>query len=134
MLILLHRAGVNIGDGCVIGAGSVITKSMPAYHVLIGNPARPIRKVAPDVPDAPGLLYEVEGDRVLVVGNRSSEDQLCEESLSLNAPGQVIEGSGLQSTGWAEFCKAKAPVLHCESALHVCALIAAAVLGYWLKV
>lgn len=85
MLILLRRAGVTIGDGCVIGAGSVVTKSMPAYHVVVGNPARPCRKVASDVPDAPGLVYEVKGDRVVVVGNRSSEDRPLEDGPK--APG-----------------------------------------------
>jgi carbonic anhydrase/acetyltransferase-like protein (isoleucine patch superfamily) len=74
MLMLLHRAGVTIGDGCVVGAGSIVTKSVPAYHVIIGNPARAHRKVVPDVFDAPGLIYEVKGDRVFVVGNRPLQE------------------------------------------------------------
>ncbi|KKG75433.1 acyltransferase [Methanosarcina mazei] len=32
-------ACVHIGDGCVIGAGSVVTKSITSYSVAIGNPA-----------------------------------------------------------------------------------------------
>lgn len=36
--------GVTIGDGCVIGAGAVVTKSMPAYSVAVGVPARIINK------------------------------------------------------------------------------------------
>ena len=31
--------GVKISDGCIIGAGSVVTKSTPPYAVLCGNPA-----------------------------------------------------------------------------------------------
>ena len=35
--------GVEIGDGCVIGAGSVVTRSVPAGTVAAGNPCRAIR-------------------------------------------------------------------------------------------
>ncbi|MES2107458.1 MAG: acyltransferase [Bacteroidota bacterium] len=35
--------GVRINDGCVVGAGSVITKDLPAYAICVGNPAKVIR-------------------------------------------------------------------------------------------
>jgi acetyltransferase-like isoleucine patch superfamily enzyme len=35
--------GVTIGDGCVIGAGSVVTKDLPAYAVAMGVPAKVVR-------------------------------------------------------------------------------------------
>ncbi len=35
--------GVHIGDGSVIGAGSVVTKDVEAYSVVGGNPAKLIR-------------------------------------------------------------------------------------------
>ncbi len=35
--------GITIGEGCIIGAGSVVTKDVPAYSVAAGNPARVIR-------------------------------------------------------------------------------------------
>lgn len=33
----------DVGDGAVIGAGSVVTKAIPEYAVALGNPARVIR-------------------------------------------------------------------------------------------
>lgn len=35
--------GVTIGEGCVVGAGSLVTKSLPPYSVCIGTPCRPIK-------------------------------------------------------------------------------------------
>lgn len=35
--------GVHFGEGCIVGAGSVVTKDVPAYKVAIGTPARVVR-------------------------------------------------------------------------------------------
>lgn len=37
--------GVKIGDGAIVGAGSVVTKDVPPYGVAVGNPARVIKYV-----------------------------------------------------------------------------------------
>ena len=36
--------GVHIGDGAIIGANSIVTKDIPAYHIAGGNPSKIIRK------------------------------------------------------------------------------------------
>ena len=36
--------GVHIGDGAIIGANSVIGSDVDPYTIVVGNPARPIRK------------------------------------------------------------------------------------------
>ena len=37
--------GVTIGEGCVIGAGSVVTRDIPSGSLAAGNPCRVIRKI-----------------------------------------------------------------------------------------
>lgn len=39
--VILH--GVELGEGCVVAAGSIVTKSSPPYKVLAGSPAKPVR-------------------------------------------------------------------------------------------
>ena len=40
--------GVEIGNGAIVGAGAVVTKSVPAYAIAVGNPARVLRYRYPD--------------------------------------------------------------------------------------
>lgn len=37
--------GVTIGDNSIIGAGSVVTKNVPENVIVVGNPARILRKI-----------------------------------------------------------------------------------------
>lgn len=54
--------GVTIGDGCVIGAGSVVTKDIPAHTFAAGNPCRVIREIT----EADSMVNkpEITGDNV----------------------------------------------------------------------
>ena len=38
--------GVTIGDDTMIGAGSVVTKDIPANVVAVGNPCRVLRPIS----------------------------------------------------------------------------------------
>ena len=38
--------GVTIGEGAIVGAGSVVTKDVSPYTVVAGNPAQVLRKIA----------------------------------------------------------------------------------------
>ena len=40
--------GVTIGEHTVVGAGSIVTRDVPPYTVVAGNPAKVIRTIKPD--------------------------------------------------------------------------------------
>lgn len=37
--------GVVVGEGALVGVGSVVTKDVPAWTIVAGNPAKVIRKI-----------------------------------------------------------------------------------------
>ncbi len=53
--------GVEIGDNCVIGAGSVVTRSIPSNTFAAGVPARVIREITEK--DSIRNLFVSQGDR-----------------------------------------------------------------------
>jgi len=43
-----------VGAGCTIGAGSVVTKNIPAQSTAVGVPARVVRRAGPRAPEVEG--------------------------------------------------------------------------------
>lgn len=41
--------GVTIGEGCIIGAGSVVTRDIPSHSVAVGSPCRVLRSTEDQV-------------------------------------------------------------------------------------
>jgi acetyltransferase-like isoleucine patch superfamily enzyme len=41
-------ANVVIGEHAMVGAGALVTKDVPPYTIVAGNPARVLRRLAPD--------------------------------------------------------------------------------------
>jgi acetyltransferase-like isoleucine patch superfamily enzyme len=41
--------GITVGEGAIVGAGSVVTKDVPPHSVVAGNPARILREIEPAV-------------------------------------------------------------------------------------
>ena len=39
-------AGITIGEGAIVGAGSVVTKNVPPRTIVAGNPAKVLRKIS----------------------------------------------------------------------------------------
>jgi acetyltransferase-like isoleucine patch superfamily enzyme len=41
--------GVTLGEGCVVGAGSVVSRNVPPWTLVAGNPAVVIRELEPEI-------------------------------------------------------------------------------------
>jgi acetyltransferase-like isoleucine patch superfamily enzyme len=53
--VIMH--GVTIGSGVTIGANSVVTKDVPSSCIVVGAPARVLKKLDP-VPEVPDSIME----------------------------------------------------------------------------
>lgn len=77
----LVKGGITIGDGAIIGMGSVVTHDVPPYEIWAGNPAKCIRKRFDDATIAKLLelkWWDWEDERLKKYGDlfRSPEELL----------------------------------------------------------
>jgi acetyltransferase-like isoleucine patch superfamily enzyme len=78
-----HRAvvmaGISIGDGAVIGANAVVTKDVPAYGIVAGNPAKLIR-----------YRFSTETIQALLASNWWQQDKAVLAKLDFQHPDTFI--------------------------------------------
>ncbi len=55
-------APVTVGDHAYTGAGSVVTKDVPPYTLVVGVPARPLRSLRPEEPQ-PGVDSTIDSTK-----------------------------------------------------------------------
>ena len=80
--MIMH--GVKIGEGAVIAAGSIVTKDVPAYAIVAGNPARLIKYRFDNVEEVLSLhIYDRPEEQI-----DKLQDVLC--SNDLNALKQAL--------------------------------------------
>lgn len=94
---LLSR-GIELGNGCVVAAGSVVTKSIPPYAIVGGNPAKIIRFRFSD--KTIDQLQKSEWWRYSFINFAKMEfdnpDRFLENIFKIKADGRIQEISGVQ--------------------------------------
>jgi len=74
-------SGVTIGDGVVIGAYSVVTKDVPPFCLVVGNPGRVVKK----------LFTEDQIEKLLKIKWWNWDDSKINEEISLLCSDRIDE-------------------------------------------
>ena len=78
--------GVSIGDNCIVGAGSIVTKDVPSNSIVAGNPARVIKSLTEykiKLQSDPSIIEFALASNLV---NSSEEAALKEHALRLYRP------------------------------------------------
>jgi len=88
--------GVTLGEYCMVGAGAVVTRDVPAHAVVVGNPARLVGQVDEEGHEQPptGAASAGKTIRLLdpVAENASFQGDLEEAALAVLRTGDFILG------------------------------------------
>jgi acetyltransferase-like isoleucine patch superfamily enzyme len=105
--------GVTVGSHCIIAAGAVVTKNVPDYAIVAGNPARVIRdRRAARSPSLSGRGIGGEGERVAIVrafGQRVAaqwQDVLLRSESIVNGEPAYVNAPGAPPTIFRPNCDA----------------------------
>ena len=86
-LNVIILAGVTIGDGAVIGAGSVVTKNVPPYGIWGGVPARQLRQ---------RFDKETVDKLILLAWWDWPEEQIVALAELFDSPNSLIKNQGIE--------------------------------------
>ncbi len=82
--------GLTVGSHCIIAAGAVVTKDVPDYAIVAGNPAKLLRDRRTSKPRQGSTTLQAFGQRVAVQWQdilKRSESVVYGEPAYVNAPG-----------------------------------------------
>lgn len=99
-------SNVTVGENAIVGAGSVVTKDVPANAVVAGNPARVLRFIAHPAPQQqqPAFIPFLD----LVTPHRELEQELVDAFRKCLRTASFVGGSPVEEfeTAFAAFCDA----------------------------
>jgi dTDP-4-amino-4,6-dideoxygalactose transaminase/acetyltransferase-like isoleucine patch superfamily enzyme len=94
---------VTVGENAIVGAGSVVTKDVPANAVVAGNPARVTRMMQPEKAAGPAPIPFLD----LVTPHMQMEQELVTAFRACMRTASFVGGSPVQEfeTAFAAFCR-----------------------------